>query len=113
MRSPNLNIESRVPSIGVAPRIDGDVAGRAINGIGRMPVIRSGPRLGSSACDDGGCGDQPVVTGGGGNGGTSASKRGNGPRRGRSQTTAASDLHVIANQIVAEIDGSLSGRAGR
>ena len=109
MRSPNLNIESRVPGISVAPRINGDVAGRAINGIGRMPVIRSGPRLGSSACDDGGCGDQPVVTGGGGNGGTSASKRGNRPRRGRSQTTAASDLHAVANQIVAEIDGSLSG----
>ena len=36
MRSPNLNIGSRAPSINMAPRIDPNIAGRAVIGIGRI-----------------------------------------------------------------------------
>src|SRR5712671_7384245 len=55
MRSPNLNIGARIPSINptVAPRINPDIAGRVVSGAdGRPPrvnitsVTRSTPRIG-------------------------------------------------------------------
>jgi hypothetical protein len=63
MRSPNLNIGSRIPTVNptVAPRIDPNIAGRAVTGIGRTPNLRTYP-----ACSyayrggDGGCSDRPI-----------------------------------------------------
>jgi hypothetical protein len=112
MRSPNLNIQSRIPTINptVTPRIDPNIAGTAVTGIGRTtPNLRTSP-----ACSyayrgsDGECADRSVSSadGGGGTGGSSAKNKNSGPRRNTAQT--ALNLRTIAGQIVAEIDGSLS-----
>jgi subtilisin family serine protease len=114
MRSPNLNIQSRIPTINptITPRIDPNIAGTAITGIGRTtPNLRTSP-----ACSyayrgsDGECGDKPVSSadgaGAGGTGGSAAKNKNSGPRRNIAQT--ALNLRTVAGQIVAEIDGSLS-----
>ena len=136
MRSPNLNIGARIPSINptVAPRINPDIAGRVVSGAdGRPPrvnitsVTRSTPRIGVTstlpyaryspnlypACSyayrdsDGECRDQPVTSAdGGGAGGASGKSKNNGARR--NTTLTALNLRTIANELVAEIDGSLS-----
>ncbi len=136
MRSPNLNIGARIPSINptVAPRINPDIAGRVVSGAdGRPPrvnitsVTRSTPRIGVTstlpyaryspnlypACSyayrdsDGECRDQPVTSAdGGGAGGASGKSKNNGARRNTALT--ALNLRTIANELVAEIDGSLS-----
>ena len=130
MRSPNLNIGSRVPTINpnVGPRIDPNIAGRGdftgrgtdratpkIGGAASttlatksasrvvvrltLPYLRIPPYL-YPACGDayrdaeGGCWDQPVST---------AKNQTNGPRR-----NASINLHTVAGELVAEIDGSLS-----
>ena len=136
MRSPNLNIGARIPSINptVAPRINPDIAGRVASGAGGRPprvnitsVTRS--RIGATstlpyaryspnlypACSyayrdsDGECRDQPVTSadgGGAGAGGASGKSKNNSPRRNTALT--ALNLRRIANELVAEIDGSLS-----
>src|SRR5713226_2094355 len=112
MRSPNLNIQSRIPTINptITPRIDPNIAGPAITGIGRTtPNLRISP-----ACSyayrgsDGECAGQSVTSadGGGGTGGSAAKNKNSSPRRNIAQT--ALNLRTIAGQIVAEIDGSLS-----
>src|ERR1700694_857637 len=112
MHLPSINIPSRIPIINptVTPRIDPNIAGTAVTGIGRTtPNLRTSP-----ACSyayrgsDGECGDQPVSSAnGGGTGGASAKSKNSGPRRNTAQT-AALNLRTIAGEIVAEIDGSLS-----
>ena len=135
MRSPTINIESRIPSINptVAPRVNPNIAGRVVTGVGRttprigattlrsasrigvrsLPFVRYSPNL-YPACSyayrgsDGECGDQPVTSAaGGGSGGPSGKKANNRPRRNASRT-AAIDLHTIAGEIVAELNGSLT-----
>jgi hypothetical protein len=134
MRSPNLNIGARIPSINptVAPRVNPAIAGRVVWGAdGPRPggvithVTRSTPRIGVTlpyaryspnlypACnyayrDSGGeCQDQPVTSDdGGGAGGASGKNKNNGARRNTALT--ALNLRTIANELVAEIDGSLS-----
>jgi hypothetical protein len=136
MRSPNLNIGARIPSINptVAPRVNPDIAGRVVSRAdGPRPggiithVTRSTPRIGVTsmlpyaryspnlypACNyayrdsDGECRDQPVTsTDGGGAGGASGKNKNNGARRNTALT--ALNLRRIANELVAEIDGSLS-----
>jgi hypothetical protein len=135
MRSPNLNIGARIPSINptVAPRINPDIAGRVVSGADGRPrvtitnVTRSTPRIGVTstlpyaryspnlypACSyayrdsDGECRDQPVTSAdGGGAGGASGKSKNNGTRRNTALT--ALNLRTIANELVAEIDGSLS-----
>jgi len=112
MRSPNLNIQSRIPTLNptITPRIDPNIAGTAITGMGRTtPNLRTSP-----ACSyayrgsDGECGDKPVSSadGAGGTGGSAAKNKNSGPRRNIAQT--ALNLRTVAGQIVAEIDGSLS-----
>jgi hypothetical protein len=112
MRSPNLNIQSRIPTLNptITPRIDPNIAGTAITGIGRTtPNLRTSP-----ACSyayrggDGECADRSVTSadGGGGTGGSAAKNKNSGPRRNIAQT--ALNLRTIAGEIVAEIDGSLS-----
>jgi subtilisin family serine protease len=100
MRTPNLNISPRIPNIdtNVSSRIDPNFAG-----------ARRTPRLGgcgdTTRDSDGGCLDQSSG-GGGGNGGLAVKNKNSGPRRNALQT--APDLRTVANEIVAEIDGSLS-----
>jgi len=124
MRSPNLNIAPRTPSVNLTPRINPNIAGRAV-GIGRTTAIRSVPRIGvrstlpyaryspnlyppcSDGFRDGGCGDEPVSSAeGGGAGATTSKKSSRGPRRDVPQT--ALNLRSVANELVAEIDGALS-----
>ena len=136
MRSPNLNIGARIPSINpmVAPRINPDIAGRVVSGAGgrpprvnitsvtrsrigvtsTLPYARYSPNL-YPACSyayrdsDGECRDQPVTSadgGGAGAGGASGKSKNNSPRRNTALT--ALNLRRIANELVAEIDGSLS-----
>src|SRR5450432_110451 len=134
MRSPNLNIGARIPSINpmVAPRINPDIAGRVVSGAGgrpprvnitsvtrsrigvtsTLPYARYSPNL-YPACSyayrdsDGECRDQPVTSAdGGGAGGASGKSKNNSPRRNTALT--ALNLRRIANELVAEIDGSLS-----
>src|SRR5450631_2670881 len=135
MRSPNLNIGARIPSINpmVAPRINPDIAGRVVSGAGgrpprvnitsvtrsrigvtsTLPYARYSPNL-YPACSyayrdsDGEWRDQPVTSadGGGGAGGASDKTKNNGPRR--NTVLTALNLRRTANELVAEIDGSLS-----
>ncbi|SDS59948.1 S8 family serine peptidase [Bradyrhizobium canariense] len=133
MRSPNLNIGPRLPRINsnIAPRVNPNIAGRVVTNVGRgtpgagarISSMRSVPRIGVRStlpylhyspnlypvCDDVGgdaaCWDQPVSLADGGAGAT-ARGRGGDPRRGAPQ--AALNLRTIPNQIVAEIDGTLS-----
>jgi hypothetical protein len=110
MRSPNLNIGARVPTMTtVTPRINPNVAGTAVTGIDRTgPNLRTTPACSYAYRDsDGGCSGQPGSSaGGGGSGAASAKNKGSGPRRNVAQ--AALDTDRVANELVAEIDGSLS-----
>jgi subtilisin family serine protease len=122
MRSPNLNIESRIPSISptVAPRIAPNIAGRAVTVVGRtpprlnarmtlrpvLPYLHYSPYL-YPACDfNGECADQPLMAADGGGNAASANSRNNSPRRNAAPT--ALNPRSIADQLVAEIDGLLS-----
>jgi subtilisin family serine protease len=127
MRSPNLNIQSRMPAINptVAPRITPNMAGGA-NAFGRtppgghrarigvtstLPNARFSPNL-SPACSyahrdsSGECRDKPVSSSDGGGVGKSAKKA----KKGASRNTplAAVNPAAVPNELVAEIDGSLS-----
>jgi subtilisin family serine protease len=92
MRSPNLNIAPRMPSIdpNVSARIDPNSA-----------RFQRTPRLG---CAESGCPDQPSADGG--SNVPAVKNKSSGPRRNVVQ--AAPNLRTVANEIVAEIDGSLS-----
>ena len=96
MRSPSINIGSRISTINptVAPRVDPNIAGRAVTGVGRttsristmtvrsvsrigirsLPYARYSPNL-YPACayayrdGDGACLDQPMTSADGGGGG--------------------------------------------
>ena len=103
MRSPNLNIGSRIPSINstVMPRIDPNIAN-----------LRTHPACSYAYRDSNGeCSDKPVSSAnGGGSGGSSGknkNKKNSGPLSKLPQTVLNS--RTIAGEIVAEIDGSLSG----
>jgi Subtilase family len=110
MRSPNLNIGARVPTMTtVTPRINPNVGGLAVTGIDRTgPNLRTRPACSYAYRDaDGGCSGQPgASTGGGGSGAASAKNKSSGPRRNVAQ--AALDTQSVANELVVEIDGSLS-----
>jgi hypothetical protein len=100
MRTPNLNIDTRIPTINpnVAPRIDPNIAGRAnvVTGVDRTPPTTSTARIQRinpnstmphahyspnlyPVCDadrgsGGGCSGTPVTSGDGGGAGKSAQK---------------------------------------
>src|SRR3979490_149651 len=103
MRSPNLNIGSRIPSINstVMPRIDPNIAN-----------LRARPACSYAYRDSNGeCSDKPVSSADGGGSGGSKNKNKNknkhsGPLSKLPQTVLNS--RTIAGEIVAEIDGSLS-----
>src|SRR6266851_45743 len=108
MRSPNLNIGSRIPSINstMMPRIDPNIAN-----------LRTHPACSYAYRDSNGeCSGKPVSSadgGGSGSGGSSGKNknknknRNSGPLSKLPQTVLNS--RTIAGEIVAEIDGSLSG----
>jgi hypothetical protein len=115
MRSPTINIPSRTPSINtpsintqsvtttvVAPRIDPNIAGRVDIGSGRTITVRSACT--AAERDSGECSGQAANSGGGGQG---SGKNGNNGSRGNALQTALNQ-RTIANELVAEIDGSLS-----
>ena len=136
MRSPSFNVAPRLPRINpnvgarVNPtgvtRINPTITGRTVS-ISKTTSFRSVPRIGvrstlpyaryspnlyppcSDGYRDGGCWDQSGSSagGGGGGGGASSAKSVNNiPRRDVSQ--AALNLHTVANELVAEIDGARS-----
>src|SRR5258705_4550103 len=131
MRTPNLNIDTRIPTINpnVAPRIDPNIAGRAnvvtsvdrvpprvniqrVNPNSTMPYARYSPNL-SAACESayrdssGECSGKPADSSGGGGGGKSARKgKGNSPS---SNTSLVSNAQTsFPNHLVAELDGALT-----
>src|SRR6266849_3967059 len=118
MRSPNLNIQSRIPTINptVVPRIDPNIAGRVVTGIARTtPNLRTYPACSYAYRNsDGECSNKPVSSadggGTGGSGGASGKNKdknkNSGPRRIVAQT--AFNLRTITGEIVAEIDSALS-----
>jgi len=122
MRSPTINIPSRTPSINatvlssrnpgiktqsvtarvVAPRINPNIAGQVDIGSGRTIAVRSACT--AAERDSGECSGQAANSGGGGQG---PGENGNNASRGNALQTALSQ-RTIANELVAEIDGSLS-----
>jgi subtilisin family serine protease len=100
MRSPNLNISSRAPSLDRGPRINinPNLAGRAATGLNGAN-IRIQPSCTAADRDSGSCSGQAAARNGANN------KAGAG--RGNAAGTSIGS-RAIANQIVAEIDGALS-----
>ena len=96
MRSPNLNISSRVPTM---PRIDPNVAGRAITGLNGNN-IRIPPSCTAADRDSGNCSGQAAT---GSNARKITSKA-----AGNASLQASLGSRAIAGEIVAEIDGTLS-----
>jgi hypothetical protein len=114
MRSPTINIQSRIPSINTpsiaptveAPRIDPNIAERVDIGSGRtIPGIRSACT--AAERDSGECSGQAANSAGGGGSGRGSGKNRNNGSRGNTLQTAL-DQRTIANELVAEIDASLS-----
>lgn len=119
IRSPNLNIAPRVPTINptvgprvnvvgtsrtIAPRVAGRVVVRPV-----LPYARYSPNLYpvcGSDYRDSECLDQSVLTAGGDGSGPTGRKRAGRGRRNAAQTALAS--RTIAGELVAEIDGALS-----
>lgn len=103
MRTPNLNISSRIPSINTV-RIDPNIAGRT------TPNLRTSPACSYAYRDSSGeCQDRPVVStsgASGGNGGSSGKGKNNGV--GRNTIQSVLNLPAVTGHIVAEIDSSLS-----
>jgi hypothetical protein len=124
----NPNIGARV-NPNIAGRVNANIAGHVVTNIGRSPpsigsrvsgiqsrfgvrlhpYVRYSPNL-YPVCNgvtgDAQCWDQPYAFAADGGGRARAQGSGNGPRRGGGQ--AALNQRTIANEIVAEIDGSLS-----
>jgi subtilisin family serine protease len=116
MRSPNIHIDSRIPSINpaITPRINPNIAGTVVTRVDRIsPNLRTRRPCSYAYRDSGGeCRDQPVSTSdGGANGGASGKAKNNGPRRNVAQTVP--NQRSIANEIVAEIDGPLTDALAR
>ncbi len=108
MRSPSINVQSRIPNFtpSVAPRIDPNVAGRAVTGSGNNSSLRI-----HQPCDaayrekNGECSDQPIGASGKNIGGNSSDVRRN--------ALQASLNSRVTNEIVAEIDGAADALARR
>src|SRR5258707_5922648 len=77
MRSPNLNIQPRIPTINPSvPRIDPNIAGRAVTGIARTPNLRTYPACSYAYRNsDGECSSKPVLSTDGGSGGASGKNK--------------------------------------
>jgi len=126
IRGPNLNIAPRVN-----PHVDANIAGHVATSVGRappavrtpsltsrlairpaFPTLRTSPNLypacgGASRSSDGECADVLASDGGKGTGGLAGKKsKAGGPRRNTVQTVL--NTQAIPNELIAEIDGSLT-----
>ena len=105
----NVNVEGRLPSISVAPRINPNVA-RAVTSVGRTtPNLTTHQGCSYAYRDsDGECSNKAgsSADGGSGDSGSSGKAKSSSPRRNAVQTVLSA--RTIANQLVAEIDGALS-----
>jgi len=130
MHTPNLNIAPRTPTINptVAPRVDTNIAARPnmvtsvdrvtprftarVNPNSTMPYVRYSPNL-YPACeaadrDAGGeCQGKPVASSDGGSGGGKSAK-GKGKGKGPNSPSTATISLSFPNELLAEIDGSMS-----
>src|ERR1700736_1613386 len=76
MRSPNINIQARIPTINPYANI----AGRAVTSVGRTSNLRTYPACSYAYRDsDGQCRDQPVTSSDGGTNGASGKGKSKGP----------------------------------
>jgi len=113
IRSPNLNIAPRIPTINpsVGPRVNVIGTTRTIApGVARvLPYAHYSPNLYpvcGSAYRDGECLDQSVATAGGDGSRPTGRKRAGRGRRDAARTALTS--RTVAGELVAEIDGALS-----
>ena len=114
MRTPNLNVGSRVPSINTTarPNVSINTVARTTPQIGvrstlsvaRFSNLSPGCQAASRG-PAGECSDSPVASAGGGKGGSAKKGKGGG---GKNNSQAAVDLRTVPNELVAEIDGTLS-----
>ena len=122
MRTPNLNVGARIPTITptvapppvvVTPHIDPSIAGRALTGLGRTtPNLKTYRGCNYAYRDsNGACSDQPISSADGGSGGASGKGKSNGPRRNNLQV--AQGVRATANEILAVIDGSQADELAR
>jgi hypothetical protein len=98
VRSPNLNIAPRVPSINTVPRVNPDLAGAVARTPNLHPACSYANREASGECSSG-----PVASTGGGGGSTGKGKTG---KARRDVTQPSLDPQTIRNEIVAEIDSA-------
>src|SRR6516225_6243725 len=106
VRSPNLNIGPRIPTINATPRINPNVA--TVRTISPNLNVRESCSY-AYRTSDGQCSGQPVSTSGGGgtgNGSVGAGRSGGS----RNNVTATNPNQRITNELVAEIDGALTDR---
>jgi hypothetical protein len=98
MRSPSLNISTRAPNIGAISHIDPNLAGRGVTGL-NSESLRIRPPCTAAERDSGNC-----------SGLTATSNNNNGNKNGAGRGSASPSLksRAVANEIVAEIDGTLS-----
>ena len=133
MRTPSFNIGPRISRINpnIGARVNPNIAGRAVSNVGRstgvgtrvstirsvpligvrstLPYLHTSPNLYPLCNDIGGdaaCGYPPDSLA---DGGGSAPPKGRVGRPRRDVAQTAFDQRTVANEIVAEIDGSLSG----
>src|SRR3984893_15527632 len=122
MRTPNLNVGARIPTITptvapppvvVTPHIDPSIAGRALTGLGRTtPNLKTYRGCNYAYRDsNGACSDQPISSADGGSGGASGKGKSNGPRRNNLQV--AQGVRATANEILAAIDRSQADELAR
>ena len=122
MRTPNLNVGARIPTITptvapppvvVTPHIDPSIAGRALTGLGRTtPNLKTYRGCNYAYRDsNGACSDQPISSADGGSGGASGKGKSNGPRRNNLQV--AQGVRATANEILAVIDRSQADELAR
>jgi hypothetical protein len=114
MRMPSINVPTRTPTIAptIAPpvtHIDPGIAGRAVTGLGRTtPNLKTYQGCSYAYRDsNGACSDQPISSADGGSSGGASGKgksKSDGPRRNNLQVAQG----VRVNEILAELDGSLS-----
>jgi hypothetical protein len=134
MRTPNLHVDSRVPTVSsnLGPRVNSNIGATAVARtpsprVSLTPRMHAVPRIGvqstlpnaryspnlSPACDyayrgsDGECSDSPVVSGDGGGKKGGSAKKGNGGARDNAAQIAV-NLQAVPNELVAEIDGALT-----
>src|SRR6202048_124752 len=124
MRTPNLNVGARIPTITptvapppvvVTPHIDPSIAGRALTGLGRTtPNLKTYRGCNYAYRDsNGACSDQPISSADGGSGGASGKGKGksNGPRPHNLQ--GAQGVRATADEILAVIDRSQADELAR